>query len=150
MLYGLVNGNGNFKAFIVLQNAKPWSTLHINRGKSLAFVLLVMLTALICPNRAPGICTTTCNGALPLQTRAATLPRCVGSKLLRLGGWGRQEWSKAGLFMAFFLPGFSCGLQQSAVECSWQGGCQWHCCHDSLAERFICPCHPHCNCNIRE
>lgn len=42
MLYGLVNVNGNFKAFIVLQNAKPWSTLHINRGKFLAFVLLVM------------------------------------------------------------------------------------------------------------
>lgn len=55
MLYGLVNVNGNFKAFIVLQNAKLWSTLHTNRGKFLAFVLLVTLTALICPHRALGI-----------------------------------------------------------------------------------------------
>lgn len=31
MLYGLVNVNGNFKAFMVLQNAKLWSTLHKQR-----------------------------------------------------------------------------------------------------------------------
>lgn len=41
MLYGLVNVNGAFEAFIALKNAKQRSMQHINRGECPAFVLHV-------------------------------------------------------------------------------------------------------------
>lgn len=109
MLYGLVNLNGNFKAFIVLQNAKLWSTRHISRGQFLVFVLLVMLTALICPNRALRICTTTWQwGIVPANQGCSITQVCLehtsgveGLKEARL---------EQGRALHGFLPGFSTGL----------------------------------------